>query len=177
MPDGDTGTNMFLTVESARDALVAALAEHPGDLRAGLQGYSRGALLGARGNSGVILSQLVGALFRRIGQAGPDDRSATVFAEGMALATEVAYSAVGEPVEGTILSVARAASEAATEFASTGRVGSAMSCTPLPRPPARLSPVRRSSCRCSRGQESSTPVVAACASCWTRPSRRSPASR
>ena len=125
VPDGDTGTNMFLTVESARDALVATLAEHPGDLRAGLQGYSRGALLGARGNSGVILSQLVGALLRRIGQAGPDDRSATVFAEGMALATEAAYSAVGEPVEGTILSVARAASEAATEAASApeGRLG------------------------------------------------------
>ena len=110
VPDGDTGTNMFLTVESARDALAEALEEHPGDLRAGMQAYSRGALLGARGNSGVILSQLVGALLRRIGQAGPDDRSASVFAEGMGLATEAAYSAVGEPVEGTILSVAKAAS-------------------------------------------------------------------
>ena len=117
VPDGDTGTNMFLTVEAARDALLAALEEHPGDLRAGMQAYSRGALLGARGNSGVILSQLMGALLRRIGQAGPDDRSATVFAEGMALATDAAYAAVGEPVEGTILSVARAASDAAAEAA------------------------------------------------------------
>jgi DAK2 domain fusion protein YloV len=117
VPDGDTGTNMFLTVESARDALVAALEEHPDDLRTGMQAYSKGALLGARGNSGVILSQLVGALLRRIGRAGPDDRSASVFAEGMALATDAAYSAVGEPVEGTILSVARAASEAAAEAA------------------------------------------------------------
>ena len=82
-----------------------------------MQAYSRGALLGARGNSGVILSQLIGALLRRIGQAGPDDRSAAVFAEGMALATEAAYAAVGEPVEGTILSVARAASDAAAEAA------------------------------------------------------------
>jgi DAK2 domain fusion protein YloV len=119
VPDGDTGTNMFLTVESARDALVAALEEHPDDLRAGMQAYSKGALLGARGNSGVILSQLVGALLRRIGRAGPSDRSASVFAEGMALATDAAYSAVGEPVEGTILSVARAASEAAAEAAKT----------------------------------------------------------
>ncbi len=117
VPDGDTGTNMFLTVEAARDALLVALEEHPDDLRAGMQAYSRGALLGARGNSGVILSQLMGALLRRIGQAGPDDRSASVFAEGMALATEAAYAAVGEPVEGTILSVARAASEAAAAAA------------------------------------------------------------
>ena len=63
----------------------------------------------------MILSQLIGALLRRIGQAGPDDRSAAVFAEGMALATDAAYAAVGRPVEGTILSVARAAADAAAE--------------------------------------------------------------
>ncbi len=117
VPDGDTGTNMFLTVESARDAMVQALAEQPDDLRAALRAYARGALLGARGNSGVILSQLVGALLRRIGSAGPEDRSAVVFAEGMAQATEAAYAAVGTPVEGTILSVARAAAEAAAHAA------------------------------------------------------------
>ncbi len=117
VPDGDTGTNMFLTVESARDALADALEENPGDLRLAMRAYGRGALLGARGNSGVILSQLIGALLRRIGQAGPDDRSAAVFADGMALATEAAYAAVGTPVEGTILSVARAASEAAAAAA------------------------------------------------------------
>ncbi|WP_027863358.1 DAK2 domain-containing protein [Marmoricola sp. URHB0036] len=117
VPDGDTGTNMFLTVESARDAMAAALEEHPDDLRLAMRAYARGALLGARGNSGVIFSQLIGALLRRIGRAGPDDRSASVFAEGMALATEAAYAAVGKPVEGTILSVARAASEAAATAA------------------------------------------------------------
>ncbi len=122
VPDGDTGTNMFLTVESARDALSDALDESPGDLRAAMHAYARGALLGARGNSGVILSQLVGALLRRIGQSGPDDRSASVFAEGMVQATDAAYSAVGEPVEGTILSVARAASEAATAMARDAEV-------------------------------------------------------
>ena len=117
VPDGDTGTNMFLTVESARDAMVESMQDAPDDLRLAMRAYARGALLGARGNSGVILSQLVGALLRRIGRAGPDDRSAAVFAEGMALATEAAYAAVGKPVEGTILTVARAASEAAAEAA------------------------------------------------------------
>ena len=117
VPDGDTGTNMFLTVESARDAMESALETQPGDLRTAMRAYSRGALLGARGNSGVILSQLVGALLRRIGRATAEDRSAAVFAEGMALATEAAYAAVGTPVEGTILSVARAASDAAAEAA------------------------------------------------------------
>jgi DAK2 domain fusion protein YloV len=117
VPDGDTGTNMFLTVESARDAMADALVEHPDDLRLAMRAYARGALLGARGNSGVISSQLIGALLRRLGRAGPDDRSAAVFAEGMGLATEAAYAAVGKPVEGTILSVARAASDAASTAA------------------------------------------------------------
>jgi DAK2 domain fusion protein YloV len=118
VPDGDTGTNMFLTVEAARDAMVVRVGESPdGDLRAALSAYSRGALLGARGNSGVILSQLFGALMRRIAASGPEDRSATVFAEGMASASDAAWAAVGTPVEGTILSVAAAAAEAAQKAA------------------------------------------------------------
>ena len=115
VPDGDTGTNMYLTMDAAREALdeqLAAGGDDP-DLRAALHAYARGALLGARGNSGVILSQLIGALLRRMGQGGPDDRSAVLFADGMVLATEAAYAAVGDPVEGTILSVARAATLAA----------------------------------------------------------------
>ncbi len=123
VPDGDTGTNMYLTVEAAREALREHLAfAEPGqssgpDLRSALSAYARGALLGARGNSGVILSQLIGALLRRVGQGGPADRSASLMAEGFALATEAAYAAVGTPVEGTILSVAAAASEAAAKAA------------------------------------------------------------
>ncbi len=117
VPDGDTGTNMFLTVESAAAAMSEALAQCPGDLRAALTAYARGALLGARGNSGVILSQLVGALLRRIGKATSADRSAAVFAEGMRLANDAAWAAVGEPVEGTMLSVSRSAAEAALEAA------------------------------------------------------------
>jgi hypothetical protein len=119
VPDGDTGTNLFLTFEAARTALVDAVAgasvetPAPADLRTALTAFARGALLGARGNSGVIFSSLVGALCKRLGEAGPDDRAALVLAEGLGLATQAAYSAVGQPVEGTILSVARAASDAA----------------------------------------------------------------
>ncbi|MFL6154519.1 MAG: DAK2 domain-containing protein [Marmoricola sp.] len=125
VPDGDTGTNMFLTMEAGRSALRAHLAEveaaEPGaepDLRDALVVYAKAVLLGARGNSGVILSQLITALLRRMGQGGPQDRSATVMAEGFALASEAAYAAVGTPVEGTMLSVARAASAAAAARAA-----------------------------------------------------------
>src|SRR5512144_120250 len=118
VPDGDTGTNLFLTLESARDMMRDRVDGDPGcNLRAALGAYSRGALLGARGNSGVIMSQLIGALLKRIAEAGPDDRSAVVFAEGMDRATDAAYAAVGQPVEGTILTVAREASHAALEAA------------------------------------------------------------
>ncbi len=118
VPDGDTGTNLFLTFESARNAMLERVEGDPdGELRAALGAFARGALLGARGNSGVILSQLVGALLKRLAEAGEHDRSALVFAEGMTLAAEAAYAAVGEPVEGTILTVARVAAEAATEAA------------------------------------------------------------
>ena len=121
VPDGDTGTNMFLTMSAARDRLRAALEERPGDTAAGvaaaLTAFARGALLGARGNSGVILSQLLGAFVHRILASGPQERNARVMAEAMVQATDASYAAVGVPVEGTILSVARAAAEAATAVA------------------------------------------------------------
>ncbi|MBD8869011.1 DAK2 domain-containing protein [Nocardioides sp. MJB4] len=118
VPDGDTGTNMFLTVSAAREALQEATGGDPGaDLSAAMQAFSRGALLGARGNSGVILSQMLGALANRIAGAGSQDRSAAVFAAAMTEATDASYAAVGTPVEGTILTVARAAADAATAAA------------------------------------------------------------
>ena len=122
IPDGDTGTNLFLTFESAHEALHRSLEEQGGERAAdpatALAAYSRGLLLGARGNSGVIMSQLVGALLRRIAAAAPDERTSEVFAEGLAEATEASYAAVGQPVEGTILSVARAASDEALRLAA-----------------------------------------------------------
>jgi fatty acid kinase len=124
VPDGDTGTNMFLTMSAARDAIPPVCGDETADdtgLLTALAAFRRGALLGARGNSGVILSQLLGALVARIGRAEPRDRNATVMAEAMVEATEAAYAAVGTPVEGTILTVARAASEAAVRRAADPR--------------------------------------------------------
>jgi uncharacterized protein len=117
VPDGDTGTNLFLTFEAADQALHASVAaqggEQEADLPTSIAAYARGLLLGARGNSGVIMSQLIGALFRRIATATREEQAAEVFASGMAEATAAAYEAVAQPVEGTILTVARAATEAA----------------------------------------------------------------
>ncbi|KAA1426315.1 DAK2 domain-containing protein [Nocardioides antri] len=112
VPDGDTGTNMYLTIAAARDAI----REVPGaPKRAALSAFSRGALLGARGNSGVILSEMMGAIARRISSASKDERNAEVMAQALRQATEASYAAVGEPVEGTMLTVARAAADAAAE--------------------------------------------------------------
>jgi DAK2 domain fusion protein YloV len=107
VPDGDTGTNMALTLES----VVAELPDREGaDLGAVCAAVSHGSLMGARGNSGVILSQIL----RGVAEAfrdGPGD-GATV-ADALARATAGAYKAVMRPVEGTILSVIKAASTAA----------------------------------------------------------------
>ncbi|CAI9419000.1 DAK2 domain-containing protein [Nocardioides sp. T2.26MG-1] len=128
VPDGDTGTNMYLTVSAARDAVREATggdgAVGPAaDLGTALAAFSRGALLGARGNSGVILSEMLGAIVRRIAHADPGERNAQVMADALRRATDASYAAVGTPVEGTMLTVTRAASEAAAEVAkdSTAR--------------------------------------------------------
>jgi uncharacterized protein len=116
VPDGDTGTNMYLTVSAARDAVREATGGDPDADRAmALAALSRGALLGARGNSGVILSEMLGALCRRIAQSGPDERNAQVVADALQRAADASYAAVGTPVEGTILTVVRAAADAANE--------------------------------------------------------------
>ena len=120
VPDGDTGTNMYLTMSAARDAIHQAATEDA-DLATALTAFRRAALLGARGNSGVILSQLLGALVARIGRAQPGERNATLMAAAMAEASDAAYAAVGTPVEGTILTVARAAAEAAVRRAEDER--------------------------------------------------------
>ena len=119
VPDGDTGTNMYLTVSAARDAVRQATGGDPGaDRREAMAAFARGALLGARGNSGVILSEMLGAIARRVARSTPDDRNADVMAQALAEATAASYRAVGVPVEGTMLTVARAASEAAHDAAA-----------------------------------------------------------
>jgi DAK2 domain fusion protein YloV len=115
VPDGDTGTNMALTVEAA----VAELAELDGDgtdLSAVCQAITHGSLMGARGNSGVILSQILRGLADAFAH-DPNGDSMTV-AEGLSRATTGAYGAVMRPVEGTILSVVRAAADAAAGVGS-----------------------------------------------------------
>lgn len=118
VPDGDTGTNMFLTVSAARDELRAARAADPDlGLEDGMALLARAALMGARGNSGVILSQMLRAYVTHLAGAGTDERRAQTIAAAMSSATDASYAAVGTPVEGTILTVARAASDAALAVA------------------------------------------------------------
>ena len=121
VPDGDTGTNMFLTVSAARDALREARASDPDlSLGDGMAVLARAALMGARGNSGVILSQMLRAYVRHLAGAEIADRPAETIAAAMAEATDASYAAVGVPVEGTMLTVSRAASDAALETAARG---------------------------------------------------------
>ncbi|MDA8345751.1 MAG: DAK2 domain-containing protein [Thermaerobacter sp.] len=106
IPDGDSGTNMWFTWQAAAQAAQGS-AQSVGQL---IKKASRAALLAARGNSGIILSQIVAGLARRMG----DLETFTVrdFAEALESAAEQAYRSVAEPVEGTILTVMRAAAEA-----------------------------------------------------------------
>ena len=107
VPDGDTGTNLYLTVVSARDGLLEG---------GRVADFSRGALLGARGNSGVILAEMLGAFVRH---AAPE-MDGVALASALRAASEASYAAVGTPVEGTILTVGRAAAEAAEKSAAQG---------------------------------------------------------
>jgi DAK2 domain fusion protein YloV len=113
VPDGDTGTNMALTMES----VVAELDGCADELPAVCKALSHGSLMGARGNSGVILSQILRGLakaFEEAGEVGPGSVKAA-----FRQASDAAYSAVGRPVEGTILTVARRAAEGAESAAGS----------------------------------------------------------
>jgi uncharacterized protein len=115
VPDGDTGTNMARTL----DAAVAELDAVPdGDLDATLRAVSHGSLMGARGNSGVILSQILRG-FSGILQVAGEATAATV-AAGLQAGATAAYGAVLKPIEGTILTVAREAAAAAGRAADAG---------------------------------------------------------
>jgi len=116
VPDGDTGTNLFLTMEAVVDAVEGAGGLIPAgdDLGATAKAMARGALLGARGNSGVILSQWLHGAAEVLAEA-PVARADAV-RRALALAATQAYAAVAEPVEGTVLSVARAAADGADDI-------------------------------------------------------------
>ncbi|WP_432878299.1 DAK2 domain-containing protein [Kribbella sp. CA-245084] len=149
VPDGDTGTNLYLTWEAACDALPK------GELTftEAIQAFGRGALLGARGNSGVITSQLIRACGNRLNENLPRNRAdaagradgahradgagradladgvladvrmsePAAFADALRYAADAAYGAVAQPVEGTMLTVARAAATGAMTAANDGK--------------------------------------------------------
>src|SRR3546814_14298114 len=90
---------MFLTMNAAREALAAVPGGDDADLGEALAGFARGALLGARGNSGVILSQMLGAVGARLAKVRLDDRHAEQFARALHEASDASYAAVGPPRE------------------------------------------------------------------------------
>lgn len=112
VPDGDTGTNMNLSMTSGAKETESNIGKHIGKTA---QSLSKGLLMGARGNSGVILSQL----FRGFGKAIEKDSEidAIQFANAFQAGVDTAYKAVMKPVEGTILTVAREAAAKAVEIA------------------------------------------------------------
>lgn len=135
VPDGDTGTNVFLTMDSCLQSVLDHQAEEAEEANGNdvdgdqalvelLHAAAQGALLGARGNSGVILSQYIrGFAKAAVDDEGEVDTVASVtpgkaLANGLEAASKAAYSAVGEPKEGTILSVAAAVAARATEVAA-----------------------------------------------------------
>ncbi|MDO4295457.1 MAG: DAK2 domain-containing protein [bacterium] len=111
VPDGDTGTNMTMTIMAA--AREVAAIEKP-DMKSLAKAISSGSLRGARGNSGVILSQLFRGFTKEIRER--DSITGEILAAAMVRATETAYKAVMKPKEGTILTVAKGMSDKATEL-------------------------------------------------------------
>jgi len=114
VPDGDTGTNMARTL----DAVVAELESADSGIEPTCQAISHGSLMGARGNSGVILSQILRGMSGRLSKAAT--HTATEVAEALSAASTSAYQAVVKPIEGTILTVVREASDAARQAAADG---------------------------------------------------------
>lgn len=113
VPDGDTGTNMNLTIESGAKAVNEDPSTSVADLTKSL---SKGMLMGARGNSGVITSQLFRGFYKAT--QGMDTLNAKELADAFANGVATAYKAVMKPVEGTILTVARLAAQAGENKAS-----------------------------------------------------------
>lgn len=114
VPDGDTGTNMNLTMTSGRVEVENNLSKNIGELG---KTFSKGLLMGARGNSGVILSQLFRGFCKNI--ESESEINSKLLAESFQAGVETAYKAVMKPVEGTILTVAKDAAQAAIEKANS----------------------------------------------------------
>lgn len=116
VPDGDTGTNLYLTMESACQAVDQCWTDAAGDpgVDEAARAMSTGALMGARGNSGVILSQILRGTSEILGGLTDGDAlDGSAVHRLLARAADLGYEAVARPVEGTILTVARAAADSA----------------------------------------------------------------
>ncbi|MBO5565025.1 MAG: DAK2 domain-containing protein [Lachnospiraceae bacterium] len=116
VPDGDTGTNMTMTILSAVKEVNASAED--ADMRTVCKAMSSGSLRGARGNSGVILSQLLRGFCKVVRDV--DEIDVPVMADAIDRAVETAYKAVMKPKEGTILTVARGGAEKSRELANEG---------------------------------------------------------
>lgn len=114
VPDGDTGTNMALTMRGIASDMETTATEHVPTTAAAM---ARAALLGARGNSGLIMAQLFRGLRDAMTEA--EEINSRNFAHGLTIASELSYGAVPNPVEGTMLTVIREAAEAATKSAAS----------------------------------------------------------
>ena len=114
VPDGDTGTNMARTL----DAVVEEMEKSGPELEETCKAISHGSLMGARGNSGVILSQILRGLSGTLASA--KDVGASKLAEALKAASAAAYEAVLKPIEGTILTVVRESADAAAAAAASG---------------------------------------------------------
>ena len=112
VPDGDTGTNMFLTIKSASSEVNNCINNSMDSL---CEAYAKGALRGARGNSGVITSQILKGLTSVLGQY--QEITTKIFAKAIQEGANIAYKAVTKPKEGTILTVIRTMAETAVEAA------------------------------------------------------------
>ncbi|MGW1556798.1 DAK2 domain-containing protein [Streptomyces sp. NPDC002144] len=154
--DGDTGTNLYLTMESAAAAVEAVFAGHEAGVEAGkptlaeaVRAMAHGALIGARGNSGTILAQLLRGMAQVLAEDGETPHTD---GDGLRLAlrhaADSARQAVAHPVEGTVLSVASAAADAAGDDAeddcgSVARAAHAGACTALAATPGQLAVLGR----------------------------------
>lgn len=156
--DGDTGTNLYLTVESAAQAVEAVFAAHETGTSApapadAVRAMAHGALIGARGNSGTILAQLLRGMAEVLTAEtpGPPDPAGAAdrLAPALRRAAELARQAVAHPVEGTILTVAAAAATAAEgagsggDIAATVRAAHAGACAALDATPGQLAVLGR----------------------------------
>lgn len=131
VPDGDTGTNLYLTMSSAAAAVIECSTEQTASMdpvsgATAAAALATGALLGARGNSGVIMSQILRGMGEVMGESpgGPSDAERPLEGESvhrmLQRASELAYEAVAHPVEGTILTVIREAADGAAACLSAG---------------------------------------------------------